>query len=175
MTPNLQENDRMLHQSITLISCRFPAKLFACSSAYVSTIHCWYEPVTLSPSASPRRRNDLLKWLRYLFVLASAVLLFLSISVSLEMAVVPKGKNIVNDTTPMMCTIEGIAKKEHVVRSKLVLTVLSQRAPNISAWITLTYKLLMFLFGFCPRIILWRCNGESTMTTLGRFVWPHIS
>ncbi|KAJ7336032.1 hypothetical protein OS493_013406 [Desmophyllum pertusum] len=30
------------------------------------------------------------------------------------MAVVPKGKTIVNDTTPMMCTIEGIAKKEHV-------------------------------------------------------------
>ncbi|XP_020616802.1 PX domain-containing protein kinase-like protein [Orbicella faveolata] len=30
------------------------------------------------------------------------------------MAVVPKGKKIVNDTTPMICTIEGIAKKEHV-------------------------------------------------------------
>ena len=43
------------------------------------------------------------------------------------MAVVPKGKKIVNDTTPMMCTIEGIAKKEHVVRSKLVFTVLSVR------------------------------------------------
>ena len=40
------------------------------------------------------------------------------------MAAVPKGKKIVNDTTPMMCTIEGIAKKEHVVRSKLVFTVL---------------------------------------------------
>ncbi|XP_078342522.1 PX domain-containing protein kinase-like protein isoform X2 [Oculina patagonica] len=30
------------------------------------------------------------------------------------MAVVPRGKNIINDTTPVMCTIEGIAKKEHV-------------------------------------------------------------
>lgn len=43
------------------------------------------------------------------------------------MAAVPKGKTIVNDTTPMICTIEGIAKKEHVVRSKLTFTVLSVR------------------------------------------------
>lgn len=43
------------------------------------------------------------------------------------MAAVPKGKAIVNDTTPMICTIEGIAKKEHVVRSKLTFTVLSVR------------------------------------------------
>lgn len=43
------------------------------------------------------------------------------------MAAVPKGKAIVNDTTPMICTIEGIAKKEHVVRSKLTFTVFSVR------------------------------------------------
>lgn len=48
------------------------------------------------------------------------VQLFLAIKICLEMAVVPRGKNIVNDTTPVMCTIEGIAKKEHVVRDKLV-------------------------------------------------------
>lgn len=53
----------------------------------------------------------------------SAVFLLLSINVSLEMAAVPKGRKIVNDTTPMMCTIEGIAKKEHVVRNKLVFFV----------------------------------------------------
>lgn len=39
------------------------------------------------------------------------------------MAAVPKGRKIVNDTTPMMCTIGGIAKKEHVVRNKLVFFV----------------------------------------------------
>lgn len=30
------------------------------------------------------------------------------------MAVVPRKRNVINDTTPMMCTIEGIAKKDHV-------------------------------------------------------------
>lgn len=90
------------------------------------------------------------------------------------MAVVPKGKKIVNDTTPMICTIEGIAKKEHVVRSKLVFTVLSVRtctfvrdakcnAPN-------RYKRLMLFARLCRRIISWKCNEESTMTTLGRLV-----
>ena len=39
------------------------------------------------------------------------------------MAYVPKDKKIVNDTTPMMCTIEGIAKKDHVVRRKLAYSV----------------------------------------------------
>ena len=32
-----------------------------------------------------------------------------------EMATKAKSKGIINDTTPLMCTIEGIAKKEHVV------------------------------------------------------------
>lgn len=32
------------------------------------------------------------------------------------MAVSPKRKGIIDDTTPMICNIEAIEKKEHVVR-----------------------------------------------------------
>ena len=31
------------------------------------------------------------------------------------MAAKAKSRGVINDTTPLMCTIEGIAKKEHVV------------------------------------------------------------
>lgn len=50
---NLRKNDRMLHQPLTWISCRFPAKLLTCSCAYVSTIHSWHEPGKLAPSVPP--------------------------------------------------------------------------------------------------------------------------
>jgi len=65
------------------------------------------------------------------------------------MAVVRKGKKIVNDTTPMTCTIEGIAKKEHVVRSKLVFTVLSvcMKDPKMYKCSELLLKVLCFSFG----------------------------
>lgn len=74
-------------------------------------------PFHFGPSAPLLTRNVLLKWPEVVVhASASAVFLLFSINVSLEMAVVPKGRKIVNDTTPMICTIEGIAKKEHVVR-----------------------------------------------------------
>ena len=73
-------------------------------------------PFHFGPSAPPLKRNVLLEWREVVHASASAVFLLFSSNVSLGMAVVPKGRKIVNDTTPMMCTIEGIAKKEHVVR-----------------------------------------------------------
>lgn len=68
------------------------------------------------------------------------------------MAVVPKGKAIVNDTTPMICTIEGIAKKEHVVRSKLTFTVLSVRLCDVNRYKRLTLYVSRLVI--CHRIIL---------------------
>lgn len=44
------------------------------------------------------------------------------------MAVVPRKRNAINDTTPMICTIQGIAKKDHVVR------VTVQLADNASTY-----------------------------------------
>lgn len=44
------------------------------------------------------------------------------------MAVVPRKRNAINDTTPMICTIQGIAKKDHVVR------VTVQLADNVSTY-----------------------------------------
>ena len=63
------------------------------------------------------------------------------------MAYVPKDKKIVNDTTPMMCTIEGIAKKDHVVRRKLVYCA------NVSL-ICSELLQIMFLVRLCRRITL---------------------
>lgn len=56
-----------------------------------------------------------------LFVLV-VFLLFL-VNVFLEMVVVFKGRKIVNDIILMMCIIEGIVKKEYVVRNKFVFFV----------------------------------------------------
>lgn len=53
ITPDLQKkNPAECHINLTLISCRFRAKLSTCSSAYVFAINCWHEPV--SPLALAR-------------------------------------------------------------------------------------------------------------------------
>lgn len=54
------------------------------------------------------------------------------------MAVVPRKRNAINDTTPMICTIQGIAKKDHVVR------VTVQLADNVSTYFPYIRMLDMF-------------------------------
>lgn len=64
------------------------------------------------------------------------------------MAVVPRKRNAINDTTPMICTIQGIAKKDHVVR------VTVQLADNVSTYFPYIRMLdnYVFLVGLPRRI-----------------------
>ena len=87
------------------------------------------------------------------------------------MATKAKSKGIINDTTPLMCTIEGIAKKEHVV-SPLQWWRKTYNNWPISARIRGFYPagFILLLFLLIYRTISWKCNVESVPTIRGRYI-----
>lgn len=88
-----------------------------------------------------------------------------------EMATKAKSKGIINDTTPLMCTIEGIAKKEHVVSPLQWWRKTYNNWPigaRIRGFYPAGFILLLFLLIY--RTISWKCNVESVPTIRGRYI-----
>ena len=89
----------------------------------------------------------------------------------IEMATKAKSKGIINDTTPLMCTIEGIAKKEHVVSPLQWWRKTYNNWPiggRIRGFYPAGFILLPFLLIY--RTISWKCNVESVPTIRGRYI-----
>ena len=92
----------------------------------------------------------------------------------IEMATKTKSKGIINDTTPLMCTIEGITKKEHVVsplqwwHETLIQCMIGPIGARIRGCYPAGFILLLFLLIY--RTISWKCNVESVPTIRGRYI-----